>query len=718
MNTWTRWYWIARAVGTENLPRRILQTCKKRLGILGRRLPGGELPPQQLRQRFREGYDPEAALETWRQRASKFFPGPSVIDEVKPALVNLVDDTVWHDRVHSVVTNLQTGRMQMFSRFFADLGWPIQFNRDAINDVNWPAGRHWSDYDAFDPNLSDNKCVWEASRFSNAYLLARDHVHSGHTLPAKLFWQMFDAWDEQNPYGLTAQWSCGQEGSFRAMAWIFAAITLLDSPETDAKHLHRLTELIFYTGRHVEGNINYARSQKNNHAISEAVLLWTIGLLFPELKDAPTWLERGRRILAAEVHRQVYEDGSYVQHSLNYHRVIMDTLLWAARLSDLNDAPLPDIVIDRMQRVLDWLLEMIDPATGRVPNYGANDGSLVLPLSCCDYLDYRPIAQATAFLLHGRRHFDAGPWDEKALWLFGPQILDAPVERAPRASSHAAPIGGYYILRGDNTWAMTRCHSYRDRPSQADMLHVDLWRGGENVLRDAGSYRYFCAAPWQHYFLSTAAHNTVEIDREDQMTKGPRFLWFRWTRAKTRRFMTAANGRVGYFEGEHYGYTRLPGRIVHRRTLCRIDDTYLIVDDLLGGDEHDIRLRWRLHPSTWRREGDAHHAIIAGCGVTVGLYVPPGFGIRLACGEDHATPEGWESLYYGEKTPAATLIAAGRASLPVRLVTLVGDTDAMPALEGGPIGLEPGSAITLVGIADDLAQPLSECSGAQVLVKA
>ena len=45
-------------------------------------------------------------------------------------------------------------------------------------------------------------------------------------------------------------------------------------------------------------------------------------------------------------------------------------------------------------------------------NYGANDGALVLPLTSCDYRDYRPTIQASVYASTGERCLPAGRWDE------------------------------------------------------------------------------------------------------------------------------------------------------------------------------------------------------------------------------------------------------------------------------------------------------------------
>lgn len=671
MNPLLRAFWIARAVGWANLPRRVWFLAQRKLGVERLALPPGEAPPEALRQEFVADYDPQDACQHWQRRAAKFFFDPARAEATRAALGAVVPEDDWDADVGEELRRLAQGELQYFGHRYHRVGWPARFQLDPIHDVEWPSGKPAAKIEQLDPRATDIKCVWEASRFTVAYALAREHVRHPDSPAADLFWRHWEAWDAQNPYGLSVNWSCNQEASFRLMAWLFAACATLDSPAATPQRLHRLTELAWYTGRQVAYNIRYARSQKNNHALSESAMLWTLGHLFPELRSAAQWREQGRRILIAEVQRQVYEDGSYVQHSLSYHRILLDDCLWAMRLGQLCDDPLESLAAP-VGRALDWLLEMIDPSTGRVPNYGPNDGSQVLPLSCCDYLDYRPVAQAVHYLLRRKRCFARGPWDEQTLWLFGVEALQADVLQHARSPHFAATSGGYYTFSGPRTWGTIRAHKYRDRPNQADMLHFDLWSAGENILRDGGSNLYHGAPPWPRYFESTAAHNTVEVDGADQMIHGPRFLWLRWVEGKVLENTHSADGARSTFVAEHYGYRRLAAPVTHRRRIERNGDRYRIHDELLGSGEHGVALRWRLCPGAWRQEGNAFTLQQGERTYVVAIgALPAELSVALVSGQTEPRPEGWESLYYADRQAVPTIVVQGQTALPWSLETAV-----------------------------------------------
>jgi len=469
---------------------------------------------------------------------------------------------------------------------------------------------------------------------------------------------------------------CGQECAVRALAWCFALHAFADDPATTPERAGRLLEMLAAHGTRIEANLAFALSQKNNHGINEALGLWTLGLLFPGLHGAERWERRGRALLESEGLRQIYPDGSYVQHSLNYHRLILQSYAWALRLGDLAGHPFSPGLRERVGRAAHLLLALTDRESGRAPNYGSNDGSRLYVLDSCGFADQRSALGPALWLAEGRRALPPGPWDEALLWLCGEEPLAAPIHE-PSSADLAVDDGGYYTLQAGASWAFIRCASYRDRPAQADLLHVDLWWRGSNVLGDPGTYSYDGPPPWNNGLAGTAVHNAPTVDGLDQMERGPRFLWLGWPRGRVRRRDSSPEGRRRLLEAEHDGFQGRLG-IQHRRTLLAAgENLWVIVDDLLGDGTHDLSWCWLLPEATaWSIGEDAARADL-----------PPGpihlsFSTRTRSGErlrghlrsvhgENPGPFGWFSPTYHEKKPALALLHSVRAPLPARAILVV-----------------------------------------------
>ncbi|MDP8276786.1 MAG: alginate lyase family protein [Candidatus Euphemobacter frigidus] len=529
------------------------------------------------------------------------------------------------------------GVFRYFSHHEVEAGFPPDwfanpFQKTAGFDLELQA-QHWSVIDDF--SRGDIKVVWELSRFSFVYPLIRAYWRTGDDKYAEGFWRLVEDWRECNPPRCGPQWKCGQEVAFRIMAWVFGLYGSFDAPATTAERLINLAQMIAVSAERIESNLSYALSQKNNHPISEAMGLWTAGIIFPEFNDAARWKERGREILERCALELIYPDGTFSQHSTNYHRLMLDDYLWVLSLAEKNGEKFSEPVMDRVKAAGLFLLEIIDPDTGRVPNLGANDGALILPLTNCNYLDFRPTVQAALILTAGKRAFTPGPWDEALFWLGLPALEDVkPTGKALRVNSYFKD-GGYLILRGKISRAMIRCTSkYRHRPSHADQLHLDLWRGSTNILRDSGTYSYN-DPPWETYFSSTGAHNTAEFDGHNQMPRLSRFLFGDWLAVRTTEPLTETKERIRW-EGGHLDWSSC----VHRRRVevDLLDDVWTITD-FLSGFRTKAVLHWRLASElTWRLEG--LRCIADGVIIKI---LPDCETARIEL------VQGWESLYYFEK---------------------------------------------------------------------
>jgi hypothetical protein len=556
---------------------------------------------------------------------------------------------------------------------------------DLVDSANWLSSpltghalisKHWSDVTIFDPDLGDIKFIWEPSRFAWVYTLIRAYAATSDEKYSEKFWNLFETWLEANQPNMGHNYVCGQECAIRLMAMCFAYYGLAQSQSSTIERKIKLVTAIAVHADRIEKNIYFAISTKTNHSITEAVGIYTAGLLFPELKESGRWFELGKRIFTNEVLRQIDHDGSYIQQSMNYHRLMLQDCLWAIRLAELNNTHFSKQLLNAVQKAGEFLYQMQDDYNGRVPNYGANDGSLIIPLNNCDYLDYRPVLNAINYLFQGRRLYQSGQWDEDLIWFFGPDARNAPVQSIGKQSS-CFNNGGYYTLRGDQSWAMTRCHTHKSRPSHADMLSLDLWYKDINILRDSGTFIYNCEEPWQSYFSSTSSHNTVTIDGKNQMSKGPRFMWFDWTKSKLIMHKSFKSGYAQIFQGQHYGYCRDGMNVIHQRAVLTLDDKcWLIVDDVLGNGRHESKAVWNLADIDYDLS-DNMITMNSKYGLVCIAVLSSG-QLTYECGYGNEDiPAGWQSLYYGQRQPAPAFICTANCELPLRIITLISLGDSL-----------------------------------------
>jgi hypothetical protein len=304
---------------------------------------------------------------------------------------------------------------------------------------------------------------------------------------------------------------------------------------------------------------------------------------------------------------------------------------------------------------------------------------LVLPLSSCDYTDYRPTVQAALRTAGSSAALPPGPWDEMATWLNGSMVRSPSTASSSTATSRdhtsgslvSCPFdsGGYYTLRSGDTWCMIRCHTYRDRVAHVDMLHVDLWHKGVNILGDSGTYKYYVAdsPALERYFKDIRAHNTIEIDETGPLKLVSRFFWLPWPRAQCMAH------RADLWRGEHYAYNLAPWHVVHRRTVEVLpDDRWRITDELLGQGTHQVTLLWHLPDCPTSCDETARCVTVQlPCGLAqLWISTPVGCELRIHHGErTRESVAGWTSDYYGQLAPRRTLEVSGIVALPTTLVT-------------------------------------------------
>ena len=168
----------------------------------------------------------------------------------------------------------------------------MEWNANPISRTRSFGDRIWCDIPDFEPNQGDIRLFWDPARAAWAIDLARAHARGIAPDAGRLYWHWFDSWTSACPPWQGPHWKCGQESFVRLLAMTIGFWSLADNPATTNERWTQLTRLAWATGYRIDHHIDYARSQKNNHALSEACGLMLIGHLFPELA-------RGRPLVPA-----------------------------------------------------------------------------------------------------------------------------------------------------------------------------------------------------------------------------------------------------------------------------------------------------------------------------------------------------------------------------------------------------------------------------------
>jgi hypothetical protein len=564
-------------------------------------------------------YKQYLTLEEWKQQGAVFFfkSKASLNFERQP-----------HEQIKTTFNNIKEGRLLLFNSVLADLGKDYDWVTNPDSGYRYDVEKHWTEIPDYSKEAGDIKFVWEKSRFSYLYDIIRYDYHFNVDCSEMVFADIL-SWIKHNPVNCGPNYRCSQEMSLRVLNWTYALHYYKDAACLTAEVFNQMQYAIYWHMDHVYKNIDFSRiAVRNNHAITETLALYMTGLFYAPMPGAAEWKRKGKLWFEEEIAYQVYEDGTFLQFSMNYHRIVVQLLTWAVVVSEKNGERFSDVVYDRATKSVVFLRTCMIEQHGWLPNYGANDGALFFKLSNGHYRDYRPQLQALAMALKIDMGF--GEQAEDTLW-YGLSNASGNTWQ-PADGTHIFNKGGYYIIREPETLTFIKCGSYKDRPSQADNLHLDVWYKGENILLDAGSYKYNTDDATIRYFSGTASHNTVMVDDNDQMLKGGRFIWYYWSQSLGMGELLQDED-VYVFSGEISAFSYINKDIKHKRVVIKQKGLPVwIVKDEIANMPTGMKMR-----QLWHIPLKIHSNVIITAKINEYEALQP------------FVQDGWQSSLYGQK---------------------------------------------------------------------
>lgn len=577
----------------------------------------------------------------------------------------------WPDAEKEIVERadrILDGHFDLLAFRNLSFGTPIDWHLEPVAGKRAPLV-HWSRLNYLDAGLfGDKKIVWELNRHQYFATLGQAYWLTGDERYAETFVAHVNSWMDQNPPKLGLNWASSLEVAFRSISWLWALYFFKDSPSLTPPVFAKICKFLYLNARHLETYLSTYFSP-NTHLTGEALGLFYLGTMLPELKESSRWRDSGLQILIEQLERHVQADGVYFEQSSYYHRYTTDFYLHVWILLSRNNETVPTSLIEKLRLLLDHLMFITRP-DGTTPLFGDDDGGRLTGLSHRPANDFRAtLATGAALLLRRDYKFVAGGAAEETLWLVGPTALaalDQVVAAEPEKQSVAFREGGYYVMRdgwsANSNYLLFDCGPHGTDNcghAHADALSFELAVNGRSLLVDPGTYTYTGSQEMRDWFRSSLAHNTLTVDDESSSVADGPFSWKTIARSQCSSWITEE--RFDYVVGSHDGFTRLFERAAYTRSILFIKKDYWVLrDQLESRGTHQLQAWFHLDPRSTPLHGKENSVrVISENGSATVLQMA-----AFAKNSEWATEQGWVSECYGEKraTPVFVFMVLAKGS--------------------------------------------------------
>jgi uncharacterized heparinase superfamily protein len=548
-------------------------------------------------------------------------------------------------------------------------GHPVLRKAEAVNQGRFTFLNQTIHFDGCEPDWfasPDGDRLWTYNlhyfEYGRDLLWAYRSTEQSHYLVCLM--DLIQHWITVNPFWTAVAWE-PYTISKRLIAWSTLLGYLHDDSIFRQECLPTMFASMVQQAQFLAKNVEY--DVDNNHLITNACALVTVAIYLSQGSQTSQWYRQGMKLLQEQIARQILEDGGHCERSLSYQMVVLQDILELALLFKQAGKPIPPELDKAIGQLHHFLLALVKP-DGTIPML--NDTVPGYPMPVAELL------LVSAAYLHEPLPAFVLPDSNSSYyqWIWGkPYFATSSLAKIP-VQSTAFTESGYFIMRndeiGNSSFLVFDCgpigppHSAAH--AHADTLSFELAAYGQTLICDPGVYEYK-AGPWRDYFRSTAAHNSITVDGEDQSVFWGSFRVAEIARARLIQWET--NQDYDYVEGEHDGYTRLGSPVVHRRSLRFVKPNKWIVRDTLtsgGKDEHAYQLRFHLAASALVQKMTE-----TGCrinfpeGVTLHVQTqhPPDTAVSLK--------NGWLSATWKQKVAIPVLHYSLTTSAPIAILETV-----------------------------------------------
>jgi|LSQX01.2.fsa_nt_gb hypothetical protein len=494
----------------------------------------------------------------------------------------------------------------------------IDWSLDPINYREWP---------------------FQLNRHSFWTTLGLAYLETGEEKYAEEFVYQMTDWVKQCPVPINDSgnrgvlWRTIEQGIRMGQTWPAAYFLFIKSPSFTDEAIVTMVKSMVEHARHLmihQTTANWLSMECNG--------LMHVGVLFPEFKEADEWRKTAIDRMYVELDKQVYPDGAQIELSTGYHQVSLNNFLMLWNVAHINDVPVPEDYIARLEKMFDYNLYASMP-NGYLP--GLNDAGAT---------NVKGQAQMGLTYFPDRKDY---------LWL----ATLGKEGTKPDVDSIALPFSGHLIMRSgwdaDARYMLFDAGPFGYGHQHEDALSFVIFAYGKYMLIDPGNYPYD-SSQWRKYVLSTRAHNTIMVDGCEQHRRDrPRQ---EYVLAKPMPIKWASAEKYDYASsvyGDNYCSDNSV-KVEHERSIFFVKpDYWIVVDKLTPEDDKPHKYESMFHLDMSGTEVDAatkavHTTDEKGANLSIWPAYDDSLSVSVIAGQEEPIVQGWIRLKDYECRPIPT----------------------------------------------------------------
>ena len=441
-----------------------------------------------------------------------------------------------------------------------DVNGPIDWHCDYKSHHKWQKKYYKEIHSS---KGADIKVPWELSRCQHLLWLAEAYLLTGNEPYAQEVIDEINWWIEDNPLMYSVNWTCSMDVAFRAVNWLFALNMISHYDGFDTAFASKVSKSLWQHAFFIRNNLEKQIPYSNNHYASDIVGLLYLGALFNKTNKGRSWFRFALKEYYTEIRRQVLPSGIHYERTVSYHRLMSELFSYPVYMLRRLDVDIPSDVLIRVKGMYTYIANYTKP-NGLAPIVGDNDDGRFVPFLRRDFRVHNYLNDPLSV--------------ENRLVSVGIGALFCTTSEGKRLYEDA----GVAIKRQENNYLFVNLGGYSKYPHEDqtiigththnDLLSFELALGGEDLIVDAGTFLYTSSPKDRDEFRSTAKHNTIMVDGEEQNEPAA-------------SFSVKRNVRIGmlhqkdahFIQGE---YSTIKGGMHHSRSFCFENGNLKIIDNV------------------------------------------------------------------------------------------------------------------------------------------